>query len=79
MLVELYVYRVILLQTEGYGLAWSPTVPGRMATGDCTRHIYIWEPREEGVWEVGPRALVGHSQSVEDIQWSPSEASVSSG
>ena len=63
---------------EGYGLAWSPTLPGRLATGDCAKNLYIWEPREEGVWQVGPRPLEGHTESVEDIQWSPTESSVSS-
>jgi ribosome assembly protein RRB1 len=28
------------------------------------------------VWQVGPRPLVGHTNSVEDIQWSPNEPSV---
>ncbi|CAI8026292.1 Glutamate-rich WD repeat-containing protein 1 [Geodia barretti] len=63
-------------QAKGYGLAWSPTFPGRLATGDCTKNIYIWEPKEEGVWQVGPNPLVGHTNSVEDIQWSPNEPSV---
>lgn len=64
-------------QQEGYALDWSSTVPGRLATGDCLHHIYIWEPQTEGVWQVSSQPLVGHTKSVEDIQWSPNETSVS--
>lgn len=52
-------------------------MPGRLASGDCSKNIYIWDPRQEGVWQVGSEPLIGHSDSVEDIQWSPSESSVS--
>lgn len=47
-----------------------------MATGDCKRDIHIWLPAEGGSWRVDQRPLVGHTQSVEDLQWSPNERSV---
>uniref|UniRef100_UPI00358ECD8C glutamate-rich WD repeat-containing protein 1 n=1 Tax=Myxine glutinosa TaxID=7769 RepID=UPI00358ECD8C len=62
--------------TEGFALDWSPTVPGRLLSGDCKKNIHLWNPLEGGDWLVDQRPYVGHSQSVEDIQWSPNEASV---
>lgn len=64
-------------QTEGYGMDWSPTMPGVLATGDCSRHIHIWTPEENCVsWKVDQRPLIGHVDSVEDLQWSPNEPHV---
>ncbi|CAN8178614.1 unnamed protein product [Coccothraustes coccothraustes] len=60
---------------EGFGLDWSPQSPGRLLSGDVRGRIHRWEPREGG-WAVDQRPLLGHGGSVEDIQWSPSEASV---
>uniref|UniRef100_A0A8C3UX14 Glutamate-rich WD repeat-containing protein 1 n=1 Tax=Catharus ustulatus TaxID=91951 RepID=A0A8C3UX14_CATUS len=60
---------------EGFGLDWSPQTPGRLLSGDVRGRIHRWEPREGG-WAVDQRPLLGHEGSVEDIQWSPSEASV---
>ncbi|XP_063235523.1 glutamate-rich WD repeat-containing protein 1 [Bacillus rossius redtenbacheri] len=63
-------------QVEGFGLDWSPTVPGVLASGDCKRDIHVWQPVEGGTWRVDQRPLVGHVASVEDLQWSPNERSV---
>ena len=60
---------------EGYALDWSPCVAGRLASGDCRSKIHLWEPSNAGRWSVGA-ALKGHEGSVEDIQWSPGEATV---
>ncbi|XP_015472315.1 glutamate-rich WD repeat-containing protein 1, partial [Parus major] len=60
---------------EGFALDWSPQSPGRLLSGDVRGRIHRWEPREAG-WAVDQRPLLGHGGSVEDIQWSPSEASV---
>ncbi|KAF8065712.1 grwd1 [Scenedesmus sp. PABB004] len=60
---------------EGFALDWSPLKPGRLASGDCKKHIHVWEPAEGGKWAVSP-AYNGHAGSVEDLQWSPSEESV---
>ncbi|CAD5124881.1 DgyrCDS13134 [Dimorphilus gyrociliatus] len=62
-------------QSEGYGLDWSSLVPGKLATGDCKKNIHIWKMNESG-WTVDQRAFNDHTDSVEDIQWSPNEASV---
>ena len=63
--------------TEGFALDWSPTVPGRLLSGDCHRAIYLWEKAESGEqWADGGGAFVGHSASVEDVKWSPVERDV---
>ncbi|CAH1098473.1 unnamed protein product [Psylliodes chrysocephalus] len=64
-------------QKEGFAMDWCPTVPGTLATGDCKRDIHIWKPNNNMAgWTVDQRPLVGHTDSVEDIQWSPNEKSV---
>ena len=57
---------------------WSRMVPGRLATGDCNGNIHVWNPRDggDGSWHVDQRSYSGHALSVEDIQWSPNEATV---
>lgn len=63
-------------RTEGYGIDWSPTEAGVLATGDCNKDVHIWKPTDDGSWNVNQTPLIGHSASVEDIQWSPNERSV---
>ena len=61
--------------TEGFALAWSRQVVGALATGDCRGKLHTWEPREGGTWTVSS-AYAGHKDSVEDVEWSPTEGSV---
>ncbi|KAK9724240.1 hypothetical protein RND81_05G057900 [Saponaria officinalis] len=61
---------------EGYAIDWSPLVPGRLVTGDCKNSIYLWEPESGTKWNVDKNPFVGHAASVEDLQWSPTEANV---
>ena len=60
---------------EGFALDWSLVTSGRLATGDCAGKIHLWNP-QEGNWAVDNAAYSGHHSSVEDLQWSPSEATV---
>ncbi|XP_054637219.1 glutamate-rich WD repeat-containing protein 1 [Dunckerocampus dactyliophorus] len=63
--------------TEGYAIDWSPVVPGRLVSGDCKKNIHVWEPQEGGAsWRIDQRPFSSHSKSVEDLQWSPTEATV---
>ncbi|XP_068180891.1 glutamate-rich WD repeat-containing protein 1 [Antennarius striatus] len=63
--------------TEGFAVDWSPTVPGRLVSGDCKKNIHVWEPQEGGTsWQIDQRPFSSHSKSVEDLQWSPTEATV---
>jgi WD40 repeat protein len=52
------------------------TLTGVLATGDCKQNIHVWNPADGGSWHVDQRPLVGHTDSVEDLQWSPNERSV---
>ncbi|KAG8434076.1 hypothetical protein GDO86_012448 [Hymenochirus boettgeri] len=62
--------------TEGFALDWSTKTAGRLITGDCNKNIHLWNPREGGTWHVDQRPFTGHTKSVEDLQWSPTEATV---
>ena len=59
---------------------WSKIVSGRLVTGDCHRNIHVWNLDEDGKgsssWTVCKLPFTGHSDSVEDLQWSPNEPSV---
>lgn len=50
-------------------------VLGVLASGDCKGNIHTWKPNDGG-WVVNLRSLDGHKESVEDLQWSPSEINV---
>lgn len=64
-------------KSEGYALDWSPLAPaGRLATGDNDGLIYITTRTDGGGWVTDTRAMTGHTGSVEEIQWSPSEEKV---
>lgn len=62
---------------EGYGLDWSRAAPGRLAAGDCGAGLRVWDPRDGGAsWAVSAPLTGGHTASVEDVQWSPTEGTV---
>uniref|UniRef100_A0A8C3SDU2 Glutamate-rich WD repeat-containing protein 1 n=1 Tax=Chelydra serpentina TaxID=8475 RepID=A0A8C3SDU2_CHESE len=62
--------------TEGFAMDWSPMVPGRLVTGDSNKNIHLWSPKADGTWQVDQRPFTAHTASVEDLQWSPTEATV---
>jgi ribosome assembly protein RRB1 len=66
---------------EGYALAWSRVVPGRLVSGANNGGIYAWALAGDadgggGEWAVCPDRFRGHKGSVEDLQWSPNERNV---
>lgn len=64
-------------KAEGYAVDWSPTVPGgKVLTGDNDGLIYVTSRTDGGGWQTDSRPFQGHTSSVEEIQWSPSEQSV---
>ncbi|PHH75112.1 hypothetical protein CDD82_4589 [Ophiocordyceps australis] len=61
-------------KAEGYALDWSPTVAGsKLLTGDNDGIIYMTIRTDGGGWVTDSRPFQGHTGSVEEIQWSPSE------
>ncbi|KAL6905687.1 hypothetical protein ACP4OV_003288 [Aristida adscensionis] len=62
-------------KNEGYAIDWSPLVAGRLLSGDCNSCIHLWEPTSNN-WNVDANPFVGHTQSVEDLQWSPTEPDI---
>ena len=63
---------------EGYAMD-CPTHPGRLITGDCDRNIHLFEPlgNANAPSSVnGSTPFLGHTASVEDLQWSPTEKTV---
>lgn len=62
-------------RTEGFAMDWSATKEGRFLSGDCDRFIYLYDAHE-GHWTADTTPFTGHSASVEDLQWSPSEVEV---
>ena len=64
-------------KSEGYAVDWSPLFPaGKLLTGDNDGLIYVTTRTDGGGWVTDTRPFQGHASSVEEIQWSPSEASV---
>ncbi|XP_018425798.1 PREDICTED: glutamate-rich WD repeat-containing protein 1 [Nanorana parkeri] len=62
--------------TEGFAMDWSLKTAGMLITGDCNKNIHLWNPKEGGTWNIDQRPFTGHTKSVEDLQWSPNEATV---
>jgi len=61
--------------SEGFAMAWSPRVAGRFLSGDCKKNIHLWERTADG-WAVSKSPYLGHTDSVEDLEWSPTEDTV---
>jgi len=60
---------------EGFAMDWSSVVPGNLVTGDCANNIFLWSQRES-TFVVDQMPFTSHENSVEDLQWSPNEATV---
>ena len=60
-------------------MEWSPKTFGRLAAGTCDAALWIYTPADENcstfVKEVAV-GLQGHTDSIEDIQWSPTQDQV---
>ena len=64
-------------KSEGYAVDWSPNHPnGKLLTGDNDGLVYMTTRTDGGGWVTDNRPFQGHTGSVEEIQWSPSEQSV---
>lgn len=72
-------------QAEGFGIDWSPLMPGVLAAGGHDKKIEIYIPTDESCtdWILNSNnlnnslgLLKGHKASIEDIIWSPSQSHV---
>jgi ribosome assembly protein RRB1 len=64
-------------KSEGYALDWSPLVSaGKLLTGDNDGKIFVTTRTDGGGWATDSRPFIGHTSSVEELQWSPSERHV---
>eukprot|EP00854_Cymbomonas_tetramitiformis_P007419 gene7419-8832_t len=62
---------------EGFALDWSPVQDNgklKLLSGDCKGEIHLQE--SSGAAMAGMTRFKGHASSVEDVQWSPVEATV---
>lgn len=55
---------------------WSLTRRGRLLSGDCNKQIFLTELRDDTTFEQDSNPFTGHRDSVEDVQWSPTEPEV---
>ncbi|KAK6531251.1 ribosome biosynthesis protein rrb1 [Arthrobotrys megalospora] len=62
---------------EGYAIDWSPLIQqGRLLTGDNAGKIFHTTRNESGKFIAENTPFTGHTSSIEEIQWSPSERTV---
>ncbi|KAG8709676.1 ribosome biosynthesis protein rrb1 [Ceratobasidium sp. 394] len=63
-------------RTEGFGLDWgAPTAGPRLLSGDLDGRIFL-TTANQSCFTTAAAPFTGHTQPVEDIQWSPSETTV---
>ncbi|KXS13583.1 WD40 repeat-like protein [Gonapodya prolifera JEL478] len=60
---------------EGFAMDWSRVAKGKLITGDVSSKIYLTS-RTPTSYTTDSTPFAGHSSSVEDVQWSPSESTV---
>ncbi|CAG8980684.1 hypothetical protein HYALB_00007176 [Hymenoscyphus albidus] len=64
-------------KAEGYAVDWSPLVStGKLITGDNNGSIFVTTRTGGDGWATDSRPLLGHTGSVEELQWSPQEKNV---
>jgi ribosome assembly protein RRB1 len=64
-------------KSEGYAVDWSSLVStGKLVTGDNDGLIFVTTRTAGEGWTTDSRPFTGHTGSVEELQWSPSERDV---
>ncbi|KAK0664325.1 Ribosome assembly protein RRB1 [Lasiodiplodia hormozganensis] len=64
-------------KNEGYAVDWSPLVPeGKLLTGDVTGRIFATTRTQGGGFVTDTTPYTGHKETVEELQWSPTEKNV---
>ncbi|CAG8471296.1 5672_t:CDS:2 [Ambispora gerdemannii] len=68
-------YTIESHNTEGFAMDWSGRVTGRLLTGDNNSNIFL-TTSAQSTFKADNVPYRGHTSSVEDLQWSPSENNV---
>ena len=65
-------------KSEGFALDWNNINPFVLSFGGYDKKISVFKPKDENVSDIilDGDYLTGHTDSVEDIQWSPNEENV---
>ena len=65
-------------KVEGFAIDWNNINPFVLAVGGYDKKVSIFKPKDENVSDIILYGdyLSGHTDSVEDIQWSPNEENV---
>ena len=65
-------------KNEGFAIDWNNINPFVLALGGYDKKVSIFKPKDENISDIilFGDYLTGHSDSVEDIQWSPNEENV---
>jgi len=65
-------------KAEGFAIDWNNINPFVLALGGYDKKVSIFKPKDENVSDIVLYGdyLSGHTDSVEDIQWSPNEENV---
>ncbi|KAF8473178.1 WD40-repeat-containing domain protein [Kalaharituber pfeilii] len=64
-------------RTEGYAIDWSPlSQRGQLLTGDNNGRIFYTSRTADGGWKTDASPFTGHTGSVEEIQWSPTQPTI---
>ena len=65
-------------KSEGFAIDWNNINPFVLALGGYDKKVSIFKPKDENISDIilFGDYLTGHSDSVEDIQWSPNEENV---
>ena len=65
-------------KAEGFAVDWNNINPFALAIGGYDKKVSIFKPKDENVSDIILYGdyLTGHTDSVEDIQWSPNEENV---
>ena len=63
---------------EGFALDWNNINPFVLAVGGYDKKVSIYKPKDDNISDIilYGNYLSGHTDSVEDIQWSPNEENV---
>ena len=63
---------------EGFAIDWNNINPFVLAVGGYDKKVSIYKPKDENISDIilYGNYLSGHTDSVEDIQWSPNEENV---